>query len=87
MAFLKAKQGIPQFDCNKIDLVFFVAEVSGTAAKEEVPLFNSDLFISSQYRRCVEERVKKFIFFEQAAADAEVKGPRNIIDQNLETLF
>jgi hypothetical protein len=63
------------------------AEVGGTAAKEEVPLVNVDVFISSQDGGCVKEGEKKFIFFKETATDAEVKGTGNIIDQNLETLL
>jgi hypothetical protein len=64
MAFFKAEQCPPQVDSYKINQVFVATEVSGTAAKEEIPLVDVDVFVSSQDRGCVEEGEKKFIFFE-----------------------
>ena len=80
MAFFKTEQCSPHFVSYKINQVFLATEVSGTTAEEEVPLVNVNVFVSSQDRGCVEEGEKKFIFFEQATTDAEVKGASLIID-------
>lgn len=80
MAFFKTEQYSPHFVSYKINQVFLATEVSGTTAEEEVPLVNVNVFVSSQDRGCVKEGEKKFIFFEQATADAEVKGASLIID-------
>jgi len=55
MAFLKAKQGIPQFDSNKIDLVILSLKSVGLPRRKKfqssIPIFLSLLKIEDALRK------------------------------------
>jgi len=80
VAFFKAKQCVESFNIYVFNAILVTLEISGTASQEEIPLINVDVVASAQNRRCVQERIQKFVFLEQSSANTEVESARNVLN-------